>query len=141
MLALLLCCSCAAIADDLPRPGEVLTREQVVAMADRQGWVELAERIRVSPPPARYFCSDGCSGGSPQVWRGVSLYRYCLEHDAEYWLGGSPLDRLRADARLMLLVAEATGDVDWAVMMFNGVRHGGDLPGAPWRWGKVGVRR
>lgn len=125
----------------LPGPGEVLTRDQVLAIADAWGWTELSARIRSTPAPERDFVSDGGSGGAPKRWGGVDLYPAYFEHDIEYWLGGSPLDRLRADARLMLRVADMTSDVIFAEIVFNAVRAGGDFPGASWRWGEVGANR
>ena len=79
-------------------------------------------------PPHR-FTTDGCSMFPDSVWVGC-----CIEHDFEYWCGGTSEDRRRADARLRECVTEkqsaALGWVMWA-----GVRAGG-VPWTPfpWRW-------
>ena len=122
----------------LPAPGEILTAQQLLLLAREDGGQpDIVSRLE-QELPAKRFVSDGCSGGCPNVWRGVSIYQACFWHDARYYLGGSLVDKLQADARLMLDVCALTGDPYWAVAMFNGVWLGGDLP-ASWRWGKVGV--
>lgn len=130
-----LLCSCAW-AGDLPKPGEVLTPAETLELCQREGWDLNIELIQKAAPIHKRFVSDGCSGGSPQTWRGVSLYRHCLKHDIAYYAGGSEFDKLRSDAELMLDVAQDTGDIPWAVGMFNAVQLGGHM--GPWAWGKVG---
>jgi hypothetical protein len=80
--------------------------------------------------PPHTFTTDGCSMFPDEGWVGC-----CVEHDFEYWCGGSSEDRSRADAGLRRCVAEkkskALGWIMWA-----GVRIGG-VPWSPfpWRWG------
>lgn len=65
-----------------------------------------------------------------EPWRAA-----CVEHDYEYWRGGTKIQRLQADLRLRASVAGA-GHPVWAFLMFWAVRVGGHpyLP-FPWRWG------
>jgi hypothetical protein len=57
----------------------------------------------------------------------VSLYAACFLHDLKYWSGypGEEVERLVADAELMMDVARLLGGVRMAEIMFNGVRLGG----------------
>jgi hypothetical protein len=87
----------------------------------------------------RPFKSDGCSGGMTTLWR-LFLRRdppwegCCVDHDLQYWFGGTKRERFSADVALMECVA-AQGHRNWAVLMFLAVRIGGSpyWP-LPWRW-------
>lgn len=48
-------------------------------------------------------------------------------HDLKYWAGfpGEDVERLIADAELMIEVAKITGSIEFAETMFTGVRIGG----------------
>lgn len=77
-------------------------------------------------PTLRPFCSDGCSSAipsgtkeEPKLWM-----HCCIEHDLEYWAGGTKLERLLADRHLYECV-EKTGHQSIAQIMFKGVRAGG----------------
>jgi hypothetical protein len=79
--------------------------------------------------PTHSFTTDGCSAFPDDGWVDC-----CVEHDFEYWCGGSAVDRSRADARLRQCVAEKkTPALGW--LMWLGVRAGG-VPWSPfpWRW-------
>jgi hypothetical protein len=79
-------------------------------------------------PPHR-FTTDGCSMFPDDGWVGC-----CVEHDFDYWCGGSSDDRTRADERLRQCVAEKkSAALGW--LMWAGVRVGG-IPWSPfpWRW-------
>ncbi len=58
-----------------------------------------------------------------------------MEHDIDYWCGGSAEDRRRADRELRDCVSQVAGGV-LPGMMRAGVRVGGApwYP-VPWRWG------
>ena len=77
-------------------------------------------------PPKLPFCSDGCTGWFNE-WQGVSIYPACFLHDLKYWAGypGEEVERLVADAELMIDVARLLGSTKMAEMMFHGVRIGG----------------
>ena len=57
------------------------------------------------------------------------MYEACFFHDLRYWIGGTEEERLVADAKLMIDVAEM-GEAWMAQTMFAGVRVGG---GQAWR--------
>lgn len=76
------------------------------------------------------FKSDGCS------WFPDGDYRNCcVEHDKDYFFGGSLKERKNADNRLYSCVKERRGKF-FAGMMWIGVRVGAVsfLP-TPFRWG------
>ena len=78
-------------------------------------------------PPTRPFKSDGCTGWFDD-WRGVSLYPAGFLHDLKYWAGypGEDVERLVADAELMMDVARLLKSTTMAETMFHGVRIGGN---------------
>jgi hypothetical protein len=85
----------------------------------------LWEKIE-SDPPTIPFESDGCSMWFDS-WHGISLYRACFLHDLKYWAGypDEDVERLVADAELMIDVARLLGSTQMAETMFHGVRIGG----------------
>ena len=108
----------------------------MLAICTAYGLHELRALIEADPPELT-FSSDGCSGW-PDTWLGGrDLYEGCFIHDIFYWSGqpGDDLGRLKADAWLMLWVAENVS-VRLGTTMFAGVRAGGSerLP-TSWRWG------
>ena len=132
-------CIQAVAQDGFLTPGVVYQPEQVMNWLVQNGkYPDLVRRLQ-NRVPERLFVSDGCSGPCPQEWKEKSLLMACGPHDIGYWLAGSQLDKLHDDARLMLDVADITGDVSWAVIMFNSVHAWGNTPGMPWSWGRVGV--
>lgn len=79
------------------------------------------------------FRSDGCTFFPDGNYR-----QCCVEHDKDYFIGGSLKERSRSDNRLFKCVAKTKG---WknklaAPIMWAGVRAGGVsfLP-TPFRWG------
>jgi len=99
---------------------------------------------QISIPPSD-FETDGCSGGMSKLWRKVfktppPWEECCVEHDYEYWLGGTWPQRLAADLRLAACVADPRygggAHPFWAIIMFLAVHIGGAaLWPVPWRWG------
>ncbi len=88
-------------------------------------------------PPSLPFKSDGCSAW-PDEWQGVSLYPAAFVHDLKYWAGypGEHVERLVADAELMIDVARVLKSTVVAETMFKGVRLGGtEYFRAPFSWG------
>lgn len=101
------------------------------------------------------FTTDGCSVMS-QVWWAITLGKgghlpwrpACVEHDVEYWIGGTAHDRYVADLNLRDNVIKIVKRkmripvlgflcaflLGWS--MYYAVRVGGSpkLP-MPWRWG------
>ncbi len=93
-------------------------------------------RSQVKELPPQEFNTDGCSLW-PQAIFGISWEEVCVEHDMEYWVGGTEDERLRADLELRDRVNEkfpGMGDI-----MFWGIRAGGrslsSLVPWPWGWG------
>ena len=88
-------------------------------------------KVNILPP--REFTTDGCS-----IWfnsiLGNDFTDICIEHDIEYWKGGSREERKIADKKLREQVNEKIsfmGDI-----MYVGVRvFGHPLFPTPWRWG------
>ncbi len=110
---------------NLPKKGEEVPLPKIKEICEHYGLKELWEKIEKDPPP-RPFKSDGCSLWFDS-WQGVSLYRACFIHDLKYWAGypGDEVERLAADAELMIDVARLLGSTYMAETMFHGVRVGG----------------
>ena len=109
----------------LPQVGETIYLEEIEKICLYFGLTDLWEKIKKGPPP-KVFSSDGCTMWFDE-WRGVSLYNACFLHDLKFWAGypGEDVERLVADAELMIDVAKALDGVDMAQVMFAGVRAGG----------------
>jgi len=86
------------------------------------------QRTRQDPP--YQFTTDGCTLSPDCTWQSC-----CVEHDKEYWCGGSAEDRLHADQRLRSCISEHGGP-RISTLMYWFVRPGGH-PWLPtyWRWG------
>lgn len=109
----------------LPAINQLVSAEEIARICAHYELPALAERI-VADPPRKPFASDGCTGWVDE-WQGVSIYPACFLHDLKYWAGypGEEVERLVADAELMVDVARLLGGVKMAEIMFNGVRLGG----------------
>ena len=82
------------------------------------------------PAPSKAFITDGCS-----LWIDRSWDDCCVEHDIEYWCGGSIADRRAADVELRrCFTGFLPGWFTWGT--YAGVRIGGH-PAFPvhYRWG------
>lgn len=120
----------------LPPKGEQVSLQQIKDICLHYQMPELWQKI-VKDPPKKVFYSDGCTAWFDQ-WRGYDLYPACFLHDLKYWSGypGEDVARLRADADLMLDVAELLNDTVLAETMFQGVRLGGaEFYKAAFSWG------
>jgi hypothetical protein len=93
------------------------------ALESRASEICAAVRGREALPPYR-FTTDGCSLFPDNGWQ-----QCCIEHDIDYWCGGSAVDRCAADRRLRACARAGS-------LMYLGVRVGGH-PWWPfaWRWG------
>lgn len=82
------------------------------------------------------FSTDGCSMFPDGTIAQKGLWRNCcIEHDKAYWQGGTYSERVKADKRLRICVAEA-GAPFIAEIMLGGVRIGGSpFWPTPYRWG------
>ena len=115
----------SALPDPLPAMGEVVPLARIKEICATYGLHALWAKIERDPPP-RAFKSDGCTGWVNE-WRGVSIYSAGFLHDLKYWAGhpGEDVERLVADAELMIDVARLLNDTKMAETMFHGVRIGG----------------
>lgn len=80
------------------------------------------------------FTSDGCSVVA-DLDTGMRLA--CLEHDFDYWRGGTYAERLRSDAYFFRAIKSNSRYRFLAPFRWFGVRLGGVgwLPFRKWRWG------
>jgi len=88
-------------------------------------------------PPIHPFKSDGCTHWMNE-WKGVNIYSACFVHDLKYWAGypNEDVERLIADAELMIDVAKLLNSTIMAETMFFGVRIGGtETFKRPFSWG------
>ena len=102
--------------------------------------VDAVPLAMVAVMPDYKFTTDGCSGGMSWCWRKLfnrnpPWERLCIDHDKDYWRGGTAEDRQWADAGLLIGIAPK-GYPFIAILMWLAVRIGGHplLP-FPWRWG------
>jgi hypothetical protein len=124
----------------LPALGEEVPVSRIKEICAFYGLHALWLKIEKDPPP-RPFKSDGCTGWFDD-WQGVSLYPAGFLHDLKYWAGypGEDVERLVADAELMIDVARLLGSTPMAETMFHGVRIGGDekfKASFSWGFGRV----
>ena len=107
---------------NLPEKGEVVQLDQILDICRRYSLDALLKKIRNDPPLKSFKC-EGCSCWFDS-WRKKSLYEACFIHDLKYWAGrrGEPMERLKADAELMLAVAKILGKTFMPMIMFLGVR-------------------
>lgn len=109
----------------LPGKGVVVPLPQIEAICLHFGLTALWQKI-ARDPPIHPFSSDGCSLWFDK-WKGFDLYPACFKHDLKYWAGypGEEVERLIADAELMIEVARIMGSTQMAETMYAGVRLGG----------------
>lgn len=109
----------------LPAINAPVPLAEIAAICAHYELPALAARIALDPP-VKPFVSDGCTGWVNE-WQGVSIYPACFLHDLKYWAGypGEEVERLAADAELMVDVARLLRGTRMAEVMFNGVRIGG----------------
>lgn len=121
---------------DLPKAGVEVPFAQIKKICDFFNLLALWAKIE-KDPPCHPFSSDGCSLWFDR-WNGFDLYPACFKHDLKYWAGypGEEVERLIADAELMIEVAKIMGSVQMAETMFLGVRVGaGEWMKASFSWG------
>jgi diadenosine tetraphosphate (Ap4A) HIT family hydrolase len=110
---------------ELPPINTEVPLERIKEICAHYGLHALWRKIE-KDPPALPFKSDGCTGWFDD-WQGVSLYPAGFLHDLKYWAGypGEDVERLVADAELMIDVAQLLKSTTMAETMFHGVRVGG----------------
>ena len=109
----------------LPEKNKEVSLTEIKEICVAYGLTKLWDRIE-KDPPKKPFKSDGCSMWF-DTWKDISLYSACFLHDLKYWAGypGEDVERLIADAELMMDVARSLGSTEMAETMFHGVRIGG----------------
>ena len=109
----------------LPAMGEIVDLPTIKKICTHYKLAALWTEIERDPPPLP-FKSDGCTGWVNE-WRGISIYSAGFLHDLKYWAGypGEDVERLIADAELMIDVARLLNSTEMAEIMFHGVRVGG----------------
>lgn len=121
---------------ELPKANEEVSLALIKQICEFYNLPELWKKIE-KDPPAKTFVSDGCTHW-PDVTDGVSIYLACFLHDLKYWAGypGEDVERLIADAELMIDVARLRNSIKMAELMFHGVRIGGtEVLKQPFSWG------
>lgn len=72
------------------------------------------------------FTSDGCSMFIEGTYKDPKLWcQCCLDHDLEYWQGGTKQQRLQADLTFKECVYDKTKNSTLSQAMYDGVRIGG----------------
>src|ERR1051325_9423739 len=110
--------SMAALEDyKLPAMGEVVDLPTIKIICEHYGLTALWQKIQHDPPP-KPFKSAGCTGWVNE-WKGISIYSAGFRHDLKYWAGypGEDVDRLVADAELMIDVARLLHSTEMAEVM------------------------
>jgi hypothetical protein len=128
IVAVLSCAACSPTRSTL-RPPYDLRGKQV---DEPQLQFLAAEQCKATGPetPTHPFTTDGCTW-----WRDGSWVSCCIEHDFNYWCGGTTSQREKADADLLSCVSDS-GHPGHARIMFIGVRmFGYRLLPFSWRWG------
>jgi hypothetical protein len=105
--------------------GEIVDLSSIKTICAHYSLDALWTKIERDPPPLP-FKSDGCTGWVDE-WKGISIYSAGFLHDLKYWAGypGEDVERLVADAELMIDVARLLNSTTMAETMFHGVRVGG----------------
>ncbi len=109
----------------LPAVNEQVPLKRVKEICEHYGLLDLWKKIE-NDPPASTFSSDGCTMW-PDKTNGKDIYPACFLHDLKYWAGypNEDVERLIADAELMIDVAKIRNSTKIAETMFHGVRVGG----------------
>jgi len=120
----------------LPAVNEEVSLTKIKEICEHYKLTELWTKIEKDPPPMT-FVSDGCTLW-PDITNGKDIYPACFLHDLKYWAGypNESVERLVADAELMIDVARIRGSTKMAETMFHGVRVGGTGKlKLPYSWG------
>ena len=109
----------------LPAINEEVSLAKIKEICEFYGLKKLWKKIE-NDPPSLIFSSDGCTMW-PDKSDGKDIYPACFLHDLKYWAGypNEDVERLAADAELMIDVARIRQSTKMAETMFHGVRLGG----------------
>ena len=111
--------------------GVTLSWSQLLQLAEDNGWYDIAFKL-VTLREQKYipFKSDGCSKWPDSL----GGFNNCFPHDIRYYLGGTPVDKMKADCLLWESVYYSKGE-KMAEIMFAGVRAAGNFPGTGFQFG------
>lgn len=92
--------------------------------------------LTASAQDIKPFTTDGCSLFPDGLPKNKTLWQACcIQHDIQYWQGGSEQQRIESDKQLLNCVKK-TGQSKIALLMHRGVRAGGaPYWPVPYRWG------
>ena len=109
----------------LPAVNEEVPLKTIKEICENYGLHDLWKKIK-KDPLASTFVSDGCTMW-PDKTNGKDIYPACFLHDLKYWAGypNEDVERLIADAELMIDVAKIRQSTKMAETMFHGIRVGG----------------
>ena len=110
---------------NLPKINEEVPLAKIKEICEHYKLISLWKKIE-KDPPSLVFSSDGCTMW-PDLTGGKDIYPACFLHDLKYWSGypNEDVERLIADAELMIDVARIRESTKMAELMFQGVRIGG----------------
>jgi len=129
--ALLVNANCSSSGKSLPRYEDNPTE---LARLAQEAEDRCADRGFPAGNPTVPFFTDGCTGWSDKV-----IHQCCLEHDMDYWCGGSREDRRQADNRLRKCAENTYGEESGPFLGWM-IEAGATAGGSPhmrtsWRWG------
>lgn len=112
-------------AFELPAVNEEVPLKKIKEICAYYQLPDLWKKIE-KDPPSMVFVSDGCTMW-PDSSNGKDIYSACFLHDLKYWAGypKEDVERLVADAELMIDIARIRQSTKMAETMFHGVRVGG----------------
>lgn len=130
------------IIAELPKIGEIVTREKALELCEHYGFNHLAKRIEDNPDRFKEWKFDGCSMTPDAVLSELlkvpSLTEICLRHDLGYAYGypGNKEERLMVDGEFQNELLRAGASEFVAKAMFEAVRIGGkEELCLPFSWG------
>jgi hypothetical protein len=104
----------------------------VLSFSAQHASAQLAPHLNTLKP----FATDGCSVwidgtvNEPYLWR-----HCCVAHDKAYWIGGTNLERNKADEAILACVSDVAGKTMGSYMYFFVSTGGGPFLVTPYRWG------
>jgi hypothetical protein len=93
---------------------------------------QMAQHVNKLKP----FTTDGCSVWIDGTVTDPYLWRHCcVAHDKAYWIGGTNLERNKADEAILACVSDVAGKAMGSYMYFFVSTGGGPFLITPYRWG------
>lgn len=125
---------------ELPSKESEVSPKRIKAICLAHGLAALWDKIRADPP-INPFKSDGCSKWL-YTWNVYDLNPACCLQDLKYWAGypDDAVERLIADAELVIDVARLLKETCMAEITFNGIRvgvHPAIKCSFPWGFGRT----